>query len=255
MDLNADVGEERGDDAALVRIATSVSVASGAHAGGGDVLARTVAQAVQAGCRVGAHPSYRDRENFGRISRSTEVSTGELSSDIAEQILLVAAQCTANGAPLSHVKVHGALYNDAAVDPGIAWAVVEGAAQAALSIGVGALPVLGMPSSVLHRLATDAGAPFIREGFADRRYASASTLTPRGTAGAVLADPDEACRQAIRLAGQGEVILRDGTVARVPVDTLCVHGDSPGAVALALAVRSGLEARGIVVAGIDTWST
>jgi UPF0271 protein len=247
IDLNADVGEGCGEDAAMVAIATSANVATGAHAGGGEALAATVRQAARAGCAIGAHPSYRDRDNFGRVSHAARVPHEELAADIAEQIALVAQQCDLNGVMLNHVKAHGALYNDAAADAVVAAAVVEGVRQAAARLSVPSLAVFGLSSSMLERAVREGGGVFVREGFADRRYSSATTLQSRSVPGSVITDIDEACLQAVRLARRSEVVLTDGAVATSHVETICVHGDSPEAVSMAQAVRARLEAFGVMV--------
>ncbi len=213
IDLNADLGEGFGDDDALLAVVTSASVACGGHAGDAATMQRTCAAAAEHDVRVGAHVSYEDRERFGR--RIVDVSSERLGSQLRAQRDALAAF-----GPVSFVKPHGALYHRAGDDPAVA-AVVLNAADG--------LPVVCFPGSAL---AAAAGEQAVLEGFADRAYGADGKLVDRALPGAVL-DPRAALGQAVALAGR--------------VDTLCVHGDTPGAVALALAVRRAVEAAGVEV--------
>ena len=248
IDLNADVGEECGDDAALFAVVTTASVAAGGHAGGGQVLIETVRLAAAAGVTIGAHPSYPDRDGFGRVSRASDHGPTGIAGFVREQVLDVARACTGHGAALSHVKAHGALYADAANDADLAAAFLDGVAVAVSELGVGDLAVMGMPGTALSRLCAERRVPFLAEAFADRAYAPDGSLVPRGTEGAVIHDPDLAAAQAVRLATDGVVIAVDGTRVSVPAVTVCLHGDTPGAVALARRVRADLEAAGVRIA-------
>jgi 5-oxoprolinase (ATP-hydrolysing) subunit A len=213
IDLNADVGEGFEGDDALLGIVTSASVACGAHAGDAETMERTCAAAGRGGVRVGAHVAYEDREGFGR--RALDVAPAVLAAQVGAQIAALAAF----GA-VRFVKPHGALYHRAAADPDVARVVVEAA---------GGLPVIGPPGSALLAAAGPRG---MAEGFADRAYAEDGTLVDRSQPGALLCG-EAALEQARRLAHG--------------VDTICVHGDTPGAVELARAVRAALEAAGVDV--------
>jgi len=247
IDLNADVGEECGDDRALLALVTSANVATGAHAGGGLVLDETVRLAVQAGCAVGAHPSYRDREGFGRVSFAHAVAVDELITDVVEQILLVASACGRNGTPLRHVKAHGGLYNDAASDAAIARALVEAVITAQDRIGPEGLLVVGLSGSLLEVEAQARGVDFVREGFADRAYILTGALASRSQPGAVLTDGDRIRTQALAIAQGLPVETINGAAIVIEADSLCLHGDTPGAVEHARMVRAALEELGVRV--------
>ncbi len=234
MDLNADLGEgfgawRLGDDDALLAIVTSANVACGFHAGDPTTMARVCRAAAANGVAVGAQVGYRDLAGFGR--RHIEYAHDELRDDVLYQLGALSAFTA-----VRYVKPHGALYNTAAVDPGQASAVV-----AAVLAYDASLPVLCQPGSVLFRLACDAGLTAVGEGFADRGYRPDGTLVPRTAPGALLS-PDEAVAQAHRMAADRTVVAVDGTVVSCPVASICVHGDTPGAVALAGRVREALGA-------------
>jgi 5-oxoprolinase (ATP-hydrolysing) subunit A len=246
IDLNADVGEgfgawSMGDDAGLLGVATSANVACGFHAGDPSVIDRTVGLAVRAGVAVGAHPSHFDLRGFGR--RNMVVDPAEVEADVLYQVGAVFGFASAHGGRLTHVKPHGALYNQAAGDEALALAVARGVARFDTS-----LILVGLASSdTLRRAAESQGLRFAGEAFADRRYEADGTLVSRSVAGAVIADPGEAALQTVRIAEKGEVRARGGALVSLRAQTLCVHGDTPGALALARAVRGALEAAGITV--------
>jgi UPF0271 protein len=247
VDLNADVGEECGDDASLLAIVTTASVAAGGHAGGGDVLHRTVGLAARAGVSVGAHPSYPDRAEFGRVSRADAHDPAAISAFVRDQVLAVAAACEEHRIALAHVKAHGALYNDAAADEALAAAFLDGVQAAAAHLGLLVLPVMGMPGTALAHECAARGAPHLAEAFADRAYAPDGTLLPRREPGAVLHDPVEVAARVLRLVTEGRVAAVDGSDLRVPAVTVCLHGDTAGAVDMARLVRRRLEEHGVVV--------
>jgi len=228
IDLNADLGEGFDDvDAALIEVVTSANVACGFHAGG-EMTARAVCSAAAArGVAVGAHISYRDRAGFGR--RELGVAPEVVAAEAAEQVGALAGWARSEGTFVSYVKPHGALYHRASVDAACADAIVAAAAADA-----GGLAVLALPGSELLARARAAGLAAVAEGFADRGYRPDGTLVPRGDAGAVL-QAEEAVRQAVRLAREGAV------------GSLCVHGDTLGAAALAQRVRHELATAGIEV--------
>jgi UPF0271 protein len=230
IDLNADIGEgfgpwPMGHDDELVRIVTSVNIACGFHAGDPLVIERTIRLALDAGVAVGAHPGYPDREGFGR--RDLAMSPDELEAAVLYQVAALGGMVAAAGGTLRHVKAHGALYNRAARDP----AVADPIARAVYRISP-ALILVGPPGSALLQAAQAIGLRTAAEGFADRAYEPDGTLRSRRLAGAVHTDPAAAAAQAVALAADGRY------------GTLCVHGDTPGAPAIARAVRTALEAAG-----------
>lgn len=226
MDLNADLGEEVTDDDGLLAVITSANVACGYHAGTPEVMRRVCAAAMARGVVVGAQVSYADRANFGRVER--EVDLALLAEQVADQVGTLETIARAEGTRVRYLKPHGALYHRCARDPEQATAVLAGS---------GRLPVLGLPGAMLLAVAEQAGREVLFEGFADRAYRDPERLegglVPRTERGAVHDDDAVSCGQAVALA--------------VRVDSVCVHGDTPGAVALAHAVRRALEAAGYAV--------
>lgn len=245
IDLNADLGESygawsMGDDAAMLEVVTSANIACGFHAGDPLVLARTVALAAERGVVVGAHVSYRDRDGFGR--RFLDVDPEELRAETVYQLGAIAGACRVAGARLAYVKPHGALYHAITTNRGQADAVVS-----AIAAFDPALALLGLPGTVATALAAEAGLRVVVEAFADRAYGADGSLVPRGETGAVLREPQLVAERMVRLATTGTVEAVDGTAVPVPAESVCVHGDSPNAVAMARAVRAGLEAAGVAV--------
>ena len=245
VDLNADLGEgfgrwRLGDDDALLDIVTSANVACGFHAGDPATMHRICRTALARGVAVGAQVGYRDLAGFGR--RRIDYDRDDLRDDVLYQIGALAAFCRAAGGQLGYVKPHGALYNTAAVDEVQASAVV-----AAVRAYDAALPVLCQPGSVLAGAAAAAGLAVTAEGFADRGYRPDGTLVPRTAAGAVIDDPDAVARRAVRMAADGVVEAIDGRSVPCPVASICVHGDTPGAVELAARVRTALRESGLAV--------
>ena len=241
VDLNADLGEGETTDAQLLEIVSSCNVACGGHTGDKDSMATTVSAAQAAGVAVGAHPSYPDREGFGR--RSAYLTASEIGPAIAGQVGDLLAVATTASVRVGHVKPHGALYNDAARNRELADAICQSICTLDRS-----LSVVGPPGSELEASARHAGLDFVAEGFVDRAYQSDGALVPRSHAGAVYTDPAEASQQATDIAVTGTVGTRDGGTLALPVQTLCIHGDTPGAVAIARAVRDALEAAGLTIA-------
>jgi 5-oxoprolinase (ATP-hydrolysing) subunit A len=245
MDLNADLGEgfgiwALGDDAALLDVITSANVACGFHAGDPSTMRRVCVAASDRAVRVGAQVGYRDLAGFGR--RRIDYAFDELRDDVLYQIAALGGFCAVAGTRVSYVKPHGALYNTACVDEGQAAAVVAAVAEFDAR-----LAVLCLPDSVLAHLATGAGLDVVAEGFADRAYLPSGRLVPRSEPGAVVTDVGEVVARAVRMATAGEVVAADGTVVPCRVESICLHGDTPGAVDLARAVRAGLEEAGEVL--------
>ena len=240
IDLNADLGEGM-DDALLLTFLTSANVACGMHAGGPSLMDRTVALALERGVRVGAHPGYADRENFGRLD--VDLPLGEVEDLVLYQIGALDGFVRARGGRLAHVKPHGALYNRAAKEPALARAIARGVRRFRAD-----LVLVGPAGSQLVAAAQEEGLPAAGEAFADRRYLPDGALMPRKRAGSVLTDPGEAAEQAVRIARDGFVMADGGSRVTVAARTLCLHGDTPGAARIAQAVRQALESEGIQIA-------
>ena len=246
MDLNADLGESfgawtLGDDARLVEHLTSANLACGFHAGDFRVMEATVALCRDAGVAVGAQPGYPDLLGFGRRPMPFEPS--EVESLVRYQIGALEAFCRAAGVEMQHVKPHGALYNQAAADPALARAIA--AAVAGFSRD---LALFGLASSESMRsAATDAGLRFIPEAFADRRYLPDGSLQPRTEEGSVIHDPEAAAAQARMIATEGAVVAVDGSRVSVSAESICCHGDTPGAVVIAAAVLNALLAADVTI--------
>jgi UPF0271 protein len=246
IDLNADLGESfgtwvLGDDAAVLEVVTSANVACGFHAGDATTLRRTCAQAVSRGVVIGAQVGYRDLAGFGR--RFIDMPPEDLEADVLYQLGALDGLARVAGDRVRYLKPHGALYN----------AVVHHEAQAAAVVAAvtaydPTLPVLGLPGSAVLRLAAEAGLTTVPEAFADRAYTAQGTLVSRREPGAVLHDPDQVAARVVRMVTAGEVEAIDGSVVPLEVTTVCLHGDTPGAVTLARAVREALQSAGVDVA-------
>ncbi len=242
VDLNSDLGEgfgawTLGDDEAMLDLVTSANVACGFHAGDPDILRRVCAAAARRGVAIGAQVGYHDLAGFGR--RSIDVPPASLTNDVLYQIGALDAFARVAGTRVSYVKPHGALYNRIVSDEDQAGAVV--AAVLAYDRG---LPVLGLPGSAWLRQAGEAGLSTIEEAFADRGYTSQATLVPRSQPGALLADPAEVAARMVTMLTDGWLRSVDGVQVTVQARSICVHGDSPGAVAMARAVREALVEAG-----------
>lgn len=229
-----------GDDAAMFRLVTSANVACGLHAGDPVTMLDSCRAAFELDVTVGAHVGYRDLAGFGR--RSMDMSFDELFGDVLYQLGALDGVAHAVGASVDYVKPHGALYNRLFHDADQASAVV-----AAIQAYDPGLPILGLPGSELLVQAKESGHPVFVEAFVDRAYQPDGTLVPRSQEGAVLHDVDSIVERAVRLAVKGEVVAVDGTVVQVRPDSLCIHGDTPGAVEMATRVRAGLEAAGVAL--------
>jgi 5-oxoprolinase (ATP-hydrolysing) subunit A len=245
VDLNTDAGEgfgawTLGDDAALLQIVTSANVACGFHGGDPDIMRRICLDAATRGVSVGAQVSYRDLAGFGR--RFLAVPPDTLTNDLLYQLGALEAMCRAAGTRVRYVKAHGALYNRAATDGEHAGAIV-----AAVRAYDPALPILCAPGSQTAVLAGQAGVPVVLEGFADRGYTAEGWLVPRSRPDALVTDPQAAAARALRMVTDRVVTAVTGEEVPIEIGSLCVHSDTPGAVAIATAVRSTLEGAGLRV--------
>jgi UPF0271 protein len=238
IDLNSDVGEGAGDDEVIVPLVTSVNVACGFHAGDAPTIRRTILLARRHGVAVGAHPSYPDREGFGR--RPLVRDPSEVESDLLYQLGALAALCRAEGVALTHVKPHGALYNAAAGDAALATAIAR-----AVRAFDPSLRVVCLAGSPMTGLVRGLGLACAEEAFADRGYTPGGALQPRDRPGALIEDPAEVAERALRMARDRRVVAVDGTEVTVAADTLCLHGDTPGAARMAAAVRARLLGEGV----------
>jgi UPF0271 protein len=245
IDLNADVGEGAGYDAELVPLVSSVNIACGAHAGDVATMSRTVELAMKSGAAIGAHPGFADRANFGRVDICLpRGAAGEL---VVAQVALLEGIASALGARVGHVKLHGALYNMAARDGELA-AEIAGALASAMRGSGAQWTLVGLAGSRLIAAGRAAGLRVKGEAFADRAYRSNGTLVPRSEPGSLIEDPAAAVRQALSIASEGKVTAQDASEVRIEADTLCIHGDNPGAPEFARRIRAGLAAAGIEVA-------
>ena len=245
VDLNSDLGESYGrwvlgDDEALLDVVTSANVACGFHAGDPSTLRRTCADSAKRGVVIGAQVGYPDLAGFGR--RFIDMESGELTDAVLYQLGALEAMARVAGSRVAYVKPHGALYNTIVSHEAQAAAVVTAVREYDAT-----LPVLGLPGSAFLRLADEAGVRTVTEAFADRAYTPEGTLVSRRQPGAVLHDADEVARRVVRMVTAGEVEAVDGTVVRLRADSVCVHGDSPDAVAMARAVRAQLQSAGVDV--------
>lgn len=245
IDLNADLGEGFGrwrltDDEHLLSVVTSANVACGFHAGDPVTMRRVCDLAAERDVRIGAQVSYRDLAGFGR--RAMDVPPAELAAEVAYQIGALEVFARAAGTRVSYVKPHGALYNRVVYDEEQAGAVVDG-----VLLADAALPVLGLPGSRLLELAGKAGLPAVTEAFADRAYTDEGTLVPRDRDHAVITDAETVVERSVSLARAGTVAAHSGLIIDVRARSLCLHGDTPGAVELARQVRGRLLASGVRV--------
>ncbi len=246
MDVNCDMGESfgawsLGEDEAVLAQVTSANVACGFHAGDPLVMERTVRLARERGVAVGAHPGYPDLAGFGR--RYLETAPGEVRGYVLYQLGALSAFCRAQGVALQHLKPHGALYNAAARDERLAGEI----ADAVLAFDSG-LVLVALAGSVAERVATARGCRVAAEAFPDRAYRADGSLAPRSLPGAVIHDPDAVAERVATLATTGRLTTIDGAELELRADTLCIHGDTPGAAERARRVRSALVAAGVTVA-------
>ncbi|MDP4335121.1 5-oxoprolinase subunit PxpA [Curtobacterium sp. A7_M15] len=246
IDLNSDLGEgfgawTMGDDRAMLDLVSSANVACGFHAGDPEIMLDTCRLAAERGVAVGAHVAYRDLVGFGR--RAVEVTPEALTADVVHQLGALLATARVAGTRVTYVKPHGALYNTACADPVQAEVVVRAVAAVDPT-----LAVLALPDSELLRAARAHGLRAVAEVFADRAYEPDGSLVPRSRPGAVLHDPAAVADRVLRMVTEGTVTAVDGSVVLVRADSVCVHGDSPDAVAMARAIRALLDRNGVAVA-------
>ena len=240
VDLNSDLGEGAGTEQAIMPLITSANIACGAHAGDERSMRETIRLAIINGVAPGAHPGYRDPANFGRTA--LDIPADVLTADLVTQIGALRAIARSEGTDLAHVKAHGALYNTAQRDDGVAAAIVRAVLTAAPE-----LVLFVFPGSAVERAARAAGLRVAREGFIDRAYEPDGALRSRTQADALITDPERAVAQALSFMRDGGVRTRDGTFLEQGVDTLCVHGDTPGGPEILRAVRAALVSAGIAV--------
>lgn len=246
VDLNSDMGEAfgpwpMGDDAALLSVVTSANIACGFHAGDPDTMAATMREAVARNVGIGAHPGFPDLQGFGR--RRMEVPLKSLANMVRYQVGAAQAMARAAGGEVRHLKLHGALSNMACDDYDMARACFEAALEVAPDI-----IVMGLAATVMEDAARDLKCRWAGEIFADRAYNADGTLVDRRKPGAMIHDPTEAAARMVKMVKAGAILTDDGMKLETRIDTICVHGDSAAAVALARAVRNGLEEAGIAVA-------
>lgn len=248
IDLNSDLGEAfgpwpMGQDALLMPVISSANVACGFHAGDPATMRATIRLARAHGVAVGAHPGLPDLVGFGR--REMQIGPQEVEDLVLYQVGALAAVARSEGVRLQHVKAHGALYNMACRDEALAEAI----ARAVVAFDP-TLVLFGLPGSALLQAGLDAGLPVAAEAFADRAYLPDGSLAPRSQPGSVIHDVDTVVDRAVEMIADRSVIATDGSRMQFEADTLCLHGDTPGAAALAVAVRRGLEAAGVTIAAL-----
>jgi UPF0271 protein len=249
VDLNADMGESygawsMGNDAALLDIVTSANVACGFHAGDPDVMRATLVAAKEKGVAIGAHPSFPDLQGFGR--RRMDLAERTIESLVAYQIGALQGLAALAGHRVSYVKPHGALSNMACEDAGLAAAIAR-----AIHAVDPALAFMVLPHTAMERAGEAAGLRLVREVYADRAYADDGTLVMRGKPGAVLQDAEVIAARVVAMVRSQAITTTSGSTLPVQIDTVCVHGDTPGAVGIARAVRAALRANGVTVAPVD----
>jgi UPF0271 protein len=250
MDVNCDMGElpkaiADGTQEALLRSITSANVACGGHAGDERTMRTTIEQAMRAGVAVGAHPGYPDRENFGRLE--LKMSPDAVARSIYEQVCALAEVAAKCGAKLVHVKPHGALYNQAVKNRELAEAIAKGVAKFSKN-----LVLMGLAGSPMLDVFREAGFAVAAEAFADRRYEPDGTLRSRKFDDALIRNPEEAAWQALGIAERGVVIASDGNEVPVDAQTICIHGDTPGAPQIAAAVAQTLRQNGVSLSALRT---
>lgn len=248
IDLNCDMGEipeaiADGTQEALMRSITSANIACGGHAGDEQTMRATMEQALRCGVAIGAHPGYPDRENFGRLE--LKMAPDEVSESVFKQVRALAEIADTCGARVVHVKPHGALYNQAVRDRGLAEAIASGVARWRRDV-----VMVGLAGSPMLDVFRAAGFAVAAEAFADRRYEPDGTLRSRKFEDALIRDPEQAARQALAMVERGLIIAIDGSEVAVSAQTICIHGDTPGAAGIAEAVARRLREAGVTLGGL-----
>jgi 5-oxoprolinase (ATP-hydrolysing) subunit A len=248
IDLNCDMGEvpeaiADGTQEALMRSVTSVNVACGGHAGDEEMMRTTTQQAMRHGVAIGAHPGYADRENFGRLE--LKIAPAEVAQSVFDQVQALAQVAERCGARVVHVKPHGALYNQAVGNRELAGAIADGVARWRRDV-----VLVGLAGSPMLEVFRDAGFAVAAEAFADRRYEPDGTLRSRKFEDALIRDPEQAARQALGMVERGVVKASDGSELAVAAQTICIHGDTPGAKAIAAEVARVLREAGVTLSGL-----
>jgi len=256
IDLNSDMGElpealADGSQQALMRLVTSVNIASGGHAGTPEMMKQTIEQALRAKVAIGAHPGYEDRANMGRVEQ--KLTPGEVSALVYRQLLNLQEIADLCGAHIGHVKPHGALYNQAARNAQLATAIADGVAQWCKQrrIHKNEIVLVGLAGSDMLNSFRAAGFSAAAEAFADRRYESDGALRTRKLEGALLSNPEDAATQALRIVEQRSVLAFDGATVPIEAETLCIHSDTPGAKKIAEAVNRKLREANISLQPIE----
>jgi 5-oxoprolinase (ATP-hydrolysing) subunit A len=248
IDLNCDMGElpdaiADGTQETLMRSITSANVACGGHAGDEQTMRATIQQALRFGVSIGAHPGYADRDNFGRLE--LKMSAEEITASVFEQVRALAEIAESCGARVVHVKPHGALYNQAVRDRELARAIAQGVARWSRSV-----VLVGLAGSPMLNVFREADFKVAAEAFADRRYEPDGTLRSRKFEDALIREPQEAGRQALAMVERGVVTASDGSEVTIAAQTICIHGDSPGATAIAAAVAQTLVEAGVRISAL-----
>src|SRR6266851_1829695 len=249
IDLNCDMGEvpeaiADGTQESLMRSITSVNIACGGHAGDEQTMKTTIEQALRWKLAIGAHPGYPDRANFGRLE--LKLSPGEIAASVFEQVRTLAAVAERCGARVVHVKPHGALYNQAVRNRELAEAIADGIARWSRDV-----VLVGLAGSPMLDVFREAGFTVAAEAFADRRYEPDGTLRSRKFEDALIRNPEEAAWQALSIAEHGVVIASDGSGVSVDAQTLCIHGDTPGAPEIAAKVARSLRESGVTLSALS----
>jgi UPF0271 protein len=257
IDLNCDMGElpeavSHGGQQLILRFVSSANIACGGHAGTPEMMKQTIEQALSAKVAIGAHPGYEDRENMGRVEQKP--APGEIAALVYRQLLKLQEIAELCGAQIGHVKPHGALYNQAARDAHFAGGIADGVAQWCTQYGINkeGIVLVGLAGSIMLESFRGAGFPTAAEAFADRRYEADGSLRSRKLGGALLNDPEDAATQALRIVEQESVVAIDGTSVPVEAQTICIHGDTPGALQIAEAVHRKLRDAAISVQASPT---
>lgn len=240
IDINCDMGEGIGNEAKLMPYISSANIACGYHAGGPDTIKRTIEIAQKNNVAIGAHPSYEDRENFGRVSQFLSVL--EMAELIAEQYYLFEKIAVPMGAKIHHVKLHGALYNDCAKDPTLSKIFIQ-----TIQAIDPTITIYGLSGSCTIQQAILLGQPFYREAFADRTYQNDGSLTPRYLDHAMIQESNIASMQVLKMIQENKVISAQGEIIDLKVDTICIHGDGPNAIEFAEKIYTDLKKHNIEI--------